>query len=131
MMSVQLMGDLCRSLHILLVYIVWVKTNIQFIVSLSHSTSCTHLNDNRCSISFIPSLTVFSGVRVAHSVCFFVLFCRSLFVLLSFFFWPFDLLRFTASKYILCYLASVIKFFAEVFCTNRNSTYSVDDPQNI
>jgi len=32
--------------------------------------------------------TVFSVVRVARSLVFCVMFCRSLFVLLSFFFWP-------------------------------------------
>ena len=32
---------------------------------------------------------VLSGVRVARSLVFWVVFCRSLFVLLSFFFWPF------------------------------------------
>ena len=57
----------------------------------------------------------FSGVRVARSLVFCVVFCRSLFVLLSFFFWPlcflsfFDLrilitslwyLRFTDSDYL-------------------------------
>ena len=34
---------------------------------------------------FIPS---FSGVRVARSLIFYLVVCRSLFVLLSFFFWP-------------------------------------------
>ena len=59
-------------------------------------------------LEHIPSLTVVSGVRVAHSLVFFVLFCRSLFVLLSFFFWQLDLLRFTASKYILWYLQTFL-----------------------
>jgi len=37
----------------------------------------------------MSSLTVFSWVRVAHSLVFCVMFCRSLFVLLFFlFFWP-------------------------------------------
>jgi hypothetical protein len=34
------------------------------------------------------SHSIFSGVRVARSLVFCVLFCRSLFVLLSFLFWP-------------------------------------------
>ena len=33
-------------------------------------------------------MRVFSGVRVARSLVFCVMFCRSLFVILTFFFWP-------------------------------------------
>jgi hypothetical protein len=41
-----------------------------------------------------------SGVRVARSLVFYIMFCRSLFVLLSFFFfWPLYRLQFTASDY--------------------------------
>jgi hypothetical protein len=38
--------------------------------------------------------TIVGGFRVARSFVFCVLFCRSLFVLLSFFFWPFCCLSF-------------------------------------
>ena len=42
-----------------------------------------------------PSLCpFFNGVRVARSLVFCVMFCRSLFVLLSFFFWPLFFLSF-------------------------------------
>jgi len=37
---------------------------------------------------------VFGGVRVARSLVFYEVFCRSLFVLLSFFFWPLRCLSF-------------------------------------
>jgi hypothetical protein len=39
--------------------------------------------------SHLSSPPVFSGVRVARSLVFCVMFCRSSFVLLSFFHWPF------------------------------------------
>ena len=39
-------------------------------------------------------ITLFCGVRVAQSLVFYVVFCRSLFVLLSFFFWPLYCLSF-------------------------------------
>ena len=42
----------------------------------------------------LSSPPVCSGVRVARSVVFCVVFCRSLFVLLSFFFWPLCCLSF-------------------------------------
>ena len=37
---------------------------------------------------YLLTLPVFSGVRVTRSLVFCVMFCRSLFVFLSFFFWP-------------------------------------------
>jgi len=45
------------------------------------------------------SPTVFSEVRVARSSVFYVMFCRSLFVLLSFFAIALSVLRFTAGDY--------------------------------
>ena len=48
---------------------------------------------------------VFSGVRVAKSLVFCVIFCRSLFILLFFFFWPLcclSFLQFTTSDYHCC-----------------------------
>jgi hypothetical protein len=42
-----------------------------------------------------PEFTpVFSGVRVARSLLFCIMFCRSLFIRLYFFFWPFCCLSF-------------------------------------
>ena len=66
----------------------------------------------------IPS---FNGVRVARSLVFYVVFCRSLFVLLSFFFWPLHVLcmsffvRCMASYYLFGIL--VFSFFLSQVCT--------------
>ena len=47
-----------------------------------------------------PEFTpVFSGIRDAQSLVFCVMFCRSLFVLLSFFFWSFDCIVCPSSIY--------------------------------
>ena len=48
---------------------------------------------------YMSSPPVFSGVRVARSLVFYVVLCRSVFVFLSFFFWSLQsVLRFIDSK---------------------------------
>ena len=49
-------------------------------------------------IEHIISSSIFSGVRVARSVLFCVVLCRSLFVLLSVFFWPLYYMSFFDSR---------------------------------
>ena len=70
----------------------------------------------------LSSPQVFSGVRVAQSLAFFVVFCRSLFVLFLSFLLPntdrrqqvedyvivLSILRFTASDFLLWYLQTVL-----------------------
>ena len=50
--------------------------------------------------------SVFSGVRVTRSLLLCVLFCRSLFVLLSFFFWPWCCLSFFDLRILITHLVS-------------------------
>jgi hypothetical protein len=64
---------------------------------------CCFLCSYLYNIEHLCSLPVFSGVRVARSLVFCVMFCRSLFVLLPLFFWPLTLfvhVRFMASDYL-------------------------------
>ena len=55
----------------------------------------------------LSSYPVFSGSRVDRSQVFYVMFCRSLFVLLSFFFWPLCCLSFFDLR-ILWYLQTLL-----------------------
>jgi hypothetical protein len=55
---------------------------------------------------------IFSGVRVAWSLVFCVVFCRSLFVPLSFFFWPLYYLSFYGFWFPLWYLQTLLIYFA-------------------
>jgi hypothetical protein len=64
---------------------------------------CCFLYSYLYNIEHLSSPPDFSGVRVARSLVFCVMFCRLLFVLLSLFFWPLTLfvhLRFMASDYL-------------------------------
>jgi len=55
------------------------------------------------ALEFIPG---FSGIRVARSLVFCEMFCRSLFVLLSFFFWPLHCLSFFDLRFLVIPLVS-------------------------
>jgi len=69
-----------------------------------------------------PEFTpVFSGVRVIRSLVVCFIFCRSLFVLLSFFFWPMCFLSFYLR--ILITLLGIFKLF--LFCTNGTIFYLI------
>jgi len=58
------------------------------VIDNSHTTGVTN-GAGTANPSGAPEFThVFSGVRHARSLVSFVMFCRSLFVLESFFFWP-------------------------------------------
>ena len=72
-----------------------------------------------------PEFTpVFSWVRVAESVVFCVMFCRSLFVLLYFFFWPLCCLSF--GHCVVCLLAivlSVLRLWLLITTQKTTTTY--------
>jgi hypothetical protein len=70
----------------------WCPIRFQYpmvFVSFNSNTAGVTCGTGSANPPKLPSLhSVFSGVRVALSLVFCVVFCRSLFVLLSFFFWP-------------------------------------------
>jgi hypothetical protein len=80
----------CISLFVLLSFPVWCLKQELTILS---TCSCIYfvVEATRCTWVH-PS--VFSGVRVTRSLVLCVMFCRSLFVLLFFFFWPLCCLSF-------------------------------------
>jgi hypothetical protein len=55
---------------------------------------------------YLSSPTVFNGVHVARSLVFCVVFCKMLFVLLSFFFWPLYCLSFFDLRLLITSLVS-------------------------
>jgi hypothetical protein len=79
----------------------------------SHFSSNYWWNRN-CS-PFRGTQMVFSGVHVALSLVFYLLFCRSIFVLFRLAIVLSDLLRFTASDY----LFGIVKLFLPLFLTRR------------
>ena len=58
----------------------------------------------------------FSGVRVTQSFVFYVMFCRSLFVLLSFFFWPLCCVSFFDLRILIKPLVYSDSSYAELYC---------------
>jgi hypothetical protein len=72
----------------------------------------------------LNSPPVFSGVRVARSLVFCVMFCRSLFVLLSFFLWPLCWLSFDWRLLITLLISSNFSYRLLAVRTNILSHYS-------
>ena len=68
----------------------------------------------------LSSPLVFRGVRVIWSLVLCVLFCRSLFVLLSFFFWPLCCLSFFDLRILINYHFGIFELFL-----NMTETYEV------
>ena len=73
--------------------------SIANILQLTHQIVECHIK-----IKFSP--LVFSGVRVARSLVLCVMFCRSLFILLFFFFWPLCRLSFLDLRILITTLVS-------------------------
>ena len=65
-----------------------------FVSFNSNTTGVTHGTGTAYPSGALSSTPDFNGVRVARSLVFCVMFCRSLYVLLSFFFWPLCCLSF-------------------------------------
>jgi hypothetical protein len=88
--------------HVLFVVIKILIHDLSQGYNKSNMTGATCGAGTACLPEHLSSPPVFSGVRITRSLVFSVVFCISLFVLLSFFFWPIVLsvlLRFTASNY--------------------------------
>ena len=64
------------------------------------------LNQRLRTVKLKSSTPVFSGVRVTRSLVFYVVLCISLFVLLSFFFWPLCCLSFSDLRILIIPLIS-------------------------
>jgi hypothetical protein len=76
--------------------------------------------------SWVPEFTsVFSGLRVAPSFVFCVVFCRLLFVLLSFFFWPLYCLSFDLRLLGTPLIYSIFSYIASVLHWLILSNYSI------
>ena len=106
----------CRSLFVLL----------SFIYNFYQSTSRNHIWSQKSNTPIpleqelvnIPKHLFFCGVCVAQSLVFSVVFCRSLFVLLSFF-WPLYCLSLTLLIMYIVYPFDIFKFF--MYSSQRHS----------
>ena len=97
--------DLCCFLHlscfafkVFVLFLVYISYTIQH---ANHNTAGATCGAGTAYSSGAPELTLgFSGVRVARSVVFCVMFCLSLFVSLSFSFWPLCCMSFFAFPFL-------------------------------
>ena len=95
---------------------------VEQIIPLNGSlTNYTLLHIGKISVK-----TVFSGDRFARSLVFCVMFYRSLFVLLSFFFWSLRCLSFSFVHCVVCLFLLVIVLSVFFFCLLCCPSFSFD-----
>ena len=103
------------AIYMALIYRKWMKGFVRFQISLYISCKTTFCQKSRKVCSVYPSGTHeftpgFSRVRVTQSLVLCVMFCRSLFFLLFFFFWPLYCLFF------FCWPLCCLSFFLWPLC---------------
>jgi hypothetical protein len=86
----------------------------------------SHMKQELLTIPEHPSSPpVFRSVRVARSLVFSIVFCRSLFVFLSFFFWPLYCLSLNLRILITFFGIFILFFHFKQLTTKTNTTYGV------
>jgi hypothetical protein len=98
------------------------------IVLFSSNTAGVIRGAGAAGASGAPEFTpCFSGVRVARSLVFFVVFCKSLFVLLFFFYWSLSDPLYTASDY----FSDNFKLFLDKVTLNHDIITIVESQFNV